>query len=67
MYEFHIPTMTCGGCQSAVERAIKSVDANAIATIDLTSRKARVQTALHPAVIGQAIEQAGYPATVSHF
>lgn len=67
MYEFHIPTMTCGGCRTMVERAIKAADPSALATIDLASRKVQVQTALHPAVISQAIEQAGYPATGSQF
>ncbi|WP_426128698.1 heavy-metal-associated domain-containing protein [Pararhizobium sp. PWRC1-1] len=38
MYEFHIPTMTCGGCKSAVEQALKSVDAARSRAIDLTLR-----------------------------
>jgi copper chaperone len=67
MYEFHIPTMACGGCRNAVEQAIKSADASALATIDPTSKRVQVQTALHPAIIGQAIERAGYPVTASQF
>jgi copper chaperone len=65
MYEFDIPNMTCGHCKGSVEKAIKSADPSASATIDLTSRKAKVQTALDPTVISKAIEQAGYPVTVS--
>lgn len=65
MYEFHIQNMTCGHCKATVEKAIRSADPSATATIDLTSKKALVQTALDPSVIGRAIEQAGYPVTVS--
>lgn len=64
MYEFDIPNMTCGHCKGTVEAAIKSADPSASATIDLTSRKVTVQTALHPADISNAIEQAGYPVTL---
>ncbi|ANP86001.1 heavy-metal-associated domain-containing protein [Rhizobium leguminosarum] len=65
MYEFDIPNMTCGHCKGTVEKAIKSADPSADVTIDLASRKAKVETALDPSVIGQAIEQAGYPVTIS--
>lgn len=65
MYEFDIPNMTCGHCKGTVEKAIKAADRNATTTFDLTSRKAKVQTALDPSVIGSAIEQAGYPVKFS--
>ncbi|WP_426131408.1 heavy-metal-associated domain-containing protein [Pararhizobium sp. PWRC1-1] len=61
MYEFTIQNMTCGHCKGTVEKAIKAADPAAVATVDLASRKASVETTLDPAVIGQAIEDAGYP------
>jgi len=61
MYEFDIPNMTCGHCKGTVEKAIRAADPGAVATVDLASKKATVETTLDPAVIGHAIEEAGYP------
>jgi|UPI00056C78FA copper chaperone len=61
MYEFDIRNMTCSHCKSTVEKAIKAADPVAVTTVDLASKKATVETLLDPAVIGRAIEQAGYP------
>lgn len=61
MYEFNIQNMTCGHCKATVEKAIRATDPAAIATVDLTSKKATVETNLDPAAIGQAIKDAGYP------
>lgn len=61
MYEFDIPNMTCGHCKGIVEKAIKTADPASVAAVDLVSKKATVETTLDPAVIGQAIEVAGYP------
>ncbi|BCH62781.1 hypothetical protein RvVAR0630_pl09230 (plasmid) [Agrobacterium vitis] len=61
MYEFEIQNMTCGHCKGTVEKAIKAADPAAVATVDLAARRATVETALDPSVIGQAIQDAGYP------
>ncbi|WP_087004742.1 heavy-metal-associated domain-containing protein [Rhizobium sullae] len=61
MYEFDIPNMTCGHCKGTVEKAVKTADPKAITTVNLASRKATVETAVDPAVIAHAIEDAGYP------
>lgn len=63
MYEFDIPDMTCGHCAGTVTAAIKSADPAAVANIDLTKRKATVETAVDPNTIGAALDDAGYPAT----
>lgn len=60
-YEFDVKNMTCGHCRGTVEKAIKAADPAAVATIDLASKKATVQTSLDPAVISDAIKNAGYP------
>jgi copper chaperone len=61
MYEFIVQTMTCGHCKGTVEKAIRAADPEAVATVDLASRTAKVATAVDPALIGKAIEDAGYP------
>ena len=61
MYEFNIQNMTCGHCRATVERAIKAADPAAVATVDLAFKSATVETTLNPAIIGKAIQDAGYP------
>ncbi|NEI06129.1 copper chaperone [Rhizobium ruizarguesonis] len=63
MYEFKIQNMTCGHCASTVEKAIKTADPEASASIDLAGRTARVETKNDPAVVSAAIEKAGYPSS----
>lgn len=63
MYEFDIPDMSCGHCVGTVTQAIKSIDPAAVANVDLTTRKATVETKADPGTIGAALDEAGYPAT----
>ncbi|NKL02932.1 heavy-metal-associated domain-containing protein [Rhizobium leguminosarum] len=63
MYEFEIQNMTCGHCASTVEKAIKTADPEASASIDLAARTAKVETRIDPAAIKTAIEKAGYPSS----
>jgi copper chaperone len=63
MYEFDIPDMSCGHCVSTVSKAIKTADPDAVANIDLTRRKATVESKTDPTTIRAALEAAGYPAT----
>lgn len=63
IYEFDIPDMTCGHCAGTVTKAIKSVDPTAVPNVDLSARKATVETKADPNTIGAALDEAGYPAT----
>ncbi|MBY5409135.1 heavy-metal-associated domain-containing protein [Rhizobium leguminosarum] len=63
MYEFEIRNMTCGHCASTVEKAIKTADPEASASIDLAARTAKVETRSDPAAINTVIEKAGYPSS----
>ena len=63
MYEFDIPDMSCGHCVGTVTQAIKSVDPAAVANVDLSKRKATVETEADPGTIGAALDEVGYPAT----
>ena len=60
MYEFNIPDMTCGHCVSTVTKAIKAAAPDAVATVDLTKRKAMVETTATASAISAAVEAAGY-------
>lgn len=61
MYTFHIPKMSCGGCASAITRAIKSVDENAQVNVDIGNKTVEVETTSSQSEVKQAISQAGYP------
>ncbi|MDB5526523.1 MAG: hypothetical protein JWM58_4286 [Rhizobium sp.] len=63
MYEFNIPDMSCGHCVASVTKAIKSADPEAVANIDLTKRKATVESKTDPAILGAALKDAGYSTT----
>ncbi len=65
MLTFHVPDMTCGHCASTITRALKDADAAAKVEISLPEHRVKVQTALAPADVAQAIAEAGYtPRTV---
>ncbi|MBU1316440.1 MAG: heavy-metal-associated domain-containing protein [Alphaproteobacteria bacterium] len=65
MYKFQIPDMTCGHCVASVEKAIKGVDPNASAEIDLGSKTASVVSSVPADVIEKAIAEAGYGASLA--
>jgi copper chaperone len=60
MIELNVKGMTCGGCASSVEKAIKRVDADAAVRVDLATGKVSVDTKADARALGQAIEAAGY-------
>lgn len=60
MIVFDIPDMTCAHCKSTVEKAIRSIDAEAKVSIDLTAKTAVVETAASVDEIAEAITAAGY-------
>ncbi|MCV3765106.1 heavy-metal-associated domain-containing protein [Rhizobium sp. TRM95796] len=63
MYDFDIPDMSCGHCVGTVTQAIISVDPTAVANVDLSKRRATVETKADPGTIVAALDEAGYPAT----
>lgn len=60
MFEFTLPTMTCGHCISMVTKAIKQVDPRAGVEIDLASHRVRVETVEDREAIESALTEAGY-------
>lgn len=55
-----VPDMTCGGCASAVERAVKRVDAQAAVSVDLASKIVRIDSSAPAGQLTAAIEEAGF-------
>lgn len=60
MLDFQVGGMTCGHCESAVVRAVRSVDPSATVAVDRTSGRVTVTTAHAADAIRQAIESEGY-------
>lgn len=63
--ELRIEDMVCGGCARSVTKAIQSVDPNARVNADPAAHSVRIETSAAQAAILQALEKAGFPATVS--
>lgn len=59
--EFNIPAMSCGHCVRAITEAVKQVDPEAQASVDLTSKKVTVQTTRERDAVAAALAEAGYP------
>lgn len=62
--ELEVAGMTCGHCQSAVLKALKSVAGVQDAQVDLAGGYARVQGDPDPQQLVYAVEQEGYTARV---
>ena len=58
--QFHIESMTCGGCARGVTKTIQSVDAAATVTIDLPTQQVEVATTAPRDQIVQALTEAGF-------
>ena len=64
--QFHIETMTCGGCARGVTRAIQSVDPGATVEADPPNRRVNVTSTSPRADFEAALTEAGFaPAPVS--
>ena len=60
MIEFAVTDMTCGGCASAITRAVKEVDAAGRCEVDLGAKKVRIQSGHDAAEFLDAIREAGF-------
>ena len=58
--QFHITTMTCGGCVRSVTKAIQSVDAAATIEVDLPQHRVEVTTSVPRDHILAALKDAGF-------
>ncbi len=65
MLKLNVPDMTCGHCAGVITKAIHSVDAGAKVDVDLKTQTVTIDADSDGAAFTQALEVAGYPATVS--
>lgn len=62
MQNFKVDGMTCGHCERAVTRAVRSVDPSATVDVDRAAGRVRVDSTAAPDRIAQAIVAEGYAA-----
>ncbi len=60
-----VPDMSCNHCKATVEAALGAVPGAGAVTVDLTARKVEIAGPAPAAALIQALDQAGYPATVA--
>jgi copper chaperone len=60
MYEFEVPSMTCGHCANRIKQALTRLDAMAKVEIEMAFKKVRVQTAKGRSSVVAALAKAGY-------
>lgn len=61
--KLHVENMTCGHCEKAIKQAIANADQNAQVTVDLTTKKVDVETALSLEQVQSILNEEGYTAT----
>lgn len=57
---FTVTGMTCGHCEKAVTRALKTIDPQAQVTIDRSQNRVQVESVQSREVLAQAIVEEGY-------
>ena len=63
MPTYQVDDMTCGHCVATITAALGELDAAAHVDIDLGAHRVKVESALPPARIKEAISAAGYTPT----
>jgi copper chaperone len=61
MFTLKVSGMTCGGCISAVTRAIQAQDPQAKVQADLATQVISLETSLSPELAAGLITDAGFP------
>lgn len=55
-----IEQMKCGGCAANVEKAIKGIDANALVSVDLATKRVGIDSQADSKAIIDALDTAGF-------
>ncbi|OON63387.1 copper-transporting ATPase [Massilia sp. KIM] len=61
MYELTVEGMSCGHCVGRVTKSVQGVDQDAKVTIDLPTKKVKIESGADLDAIAAAIDEAGYP------
>jgi len=62
--KFNVPDMSCNHCTSAIEKAIRALDATAKVECHLSERRVAVDSVLNESAVSAAILDAGYVSSV---
>ncbi|QYF95609.1 heavy-metal-associated domain-containing protein [Massilia sp. PAMC28688] len=65
MIILNVPDMSCSHCTGVITKALKALDPQALIGYDMHHHKVQIDTAESTPAVLQALEQAGYPATVA--
>lgn len=65
MTTLSVPDMSCNHCKMTVETALAAVPQAGAVSVDLTTRKVHVDGPAPVEALVQALDKAGYPATVA--
>jgi Cu+-exporting ATPase len=65
MFELTVESMSCGHCVGRVTKVVQELDANASVSIDLPTKKVRIDSEAALPAIAAAITAAGYPVTAT--
>ncbi len=65
MQTFNVEKMMCGGCVSAVEKALQVLDGVEKVVVDLDAKTATVEGSVDADKVITALTEAGYPATLA--
>lgn len=65
MTTLSVPDMSCGHCKATVESALGAIPQVGDVKVDLSTRKVEVTGPAPAADLIQALDAAGYPATVA--
>jgi Cu+-exporting ATPase len=63
MYELTVEDMSCGHCVGRVTKSVQAVDKEAKVSVDLATKKVKIDSTADLDTIAQAIDAAGYPVT----
>jgi copper chaperone len=60
MYQFQIPSMSCGHCVRAITEAVKAADPQAQVTTDLPTHQVNVESSATRETLVAQLTEAGY-------
>ena len=60
MLDLTLPNMTCGGCASRIQAALKRVDPDSTVVVNIPGRQVQVTSQVDRQTLSQAMADAGY-------
>ncbi len=65
MITLNVPDMSCGHCAGVITKALRALDPAAVIGFDMHNHQVQVDTVQSSDTVVQAMQAAGYPATVA--